>query len=787
MSIKKQFYILIILVIGAVLLILAANRNSTMTIERYSQQQLLLFKISNNMLSLRRHEKDFFARKNTKYIDKFEKAYAMINIQANLLAKEISSNEANSKVLLLAKQKLGIYHQRFSSMYNIQQEIGLSAKEGLYGKLRKSVHLIEDLLGQHEAAQLTIDMLMLRRHEKDFMLRSDADYLIKFDNRISQFKADTKLSTLSDDIKSSLLSALNAYVNSFHILVKAYQTKGLTENLGLRFQMRAAVHDVESQIKALEEHIRFTISELSTRNSLITTAISLFLMILILVFLLYVSRSITAPIISLRLSLLKIANTGRLDSRIEDMPNNEIGQVGDSINKLLSVQKNTLQEVTKVVTALADGNFDARIETNAQGDFADLKKAVNRSCDNIAKGMNSILQVLASLQKGNFINRADLTGLDGSFLTSAQIANDTMTLFDAAITDISSVMSNAARGDFSKRVSVEVAGDLHQLKVNINLSMQGIEAAVIEIVRVSTQMSQGQLKQEISKQFQGQLALILNAISTTLDNLQQTVGNVHYMADKVQNGARDIAVRGKTLDQQIANQVSALSSTSETMRQLTLRVEENVKSALQAKKVVTLSLNQAAEGLDIVESAMDSMKIMKKSSDKISEIINVINNISFQTNILALNATVEAARSQDGGKGFAVVAKEVGILANKTSQAAKDIKHLIIDSTEKIISSSKLVKNTGASLDSIYAALKEANSTVTDISGASAEQFDKIRSVQLSISQLEKLSNQNASLVNQTAISSSSLDDKALQLTQLMEYFKLEHKPNVVSEVKRKA
>ncbi|NQZ33090.1 MAG: HAMP domain-containing protein [Oceanospirillaceae bacterium] len=773
MSIKKQFYILIALVISAVLLILGTNQNSTMTINQHSQQQILLFKISNSMLSLRRHEKDFFARKNLKYIDKFESTFSNIVSQTNLLAEEISGNEIDTKVLMAAKKKLDIYHQRFSSMLAIQQKIGLSSKQGLYGKLRSSVHQIEALLSNHLAQQLTIDMLMLRRHEKDFMLRSDAAYLKEFDTRVSQFKSDTHLSSLSREVKNTLLNVLETYVTNFHMLVEAYQTKGLSENLGLRLQMRDAVHDVESQINTLEEHISATISALSARNTFITTTISLVLMVLILFFLLYVSRSITIPIISLRRSLLNIANTGKLGDRIEGMPNNEIGQVGDSINQLLSVQKSTLQEVTKVVTALADGNFNARIETRAQGDFADLKKAVNRSCDNIEKGMNSILQVLDSLQQGDFKNSADLTGLEGSFLTSAQSANNTMKLLDAAITNISSVMSSATKGDFSQRVSVEVSGDLDQLKLNINLSMQTIEAAVIEIVRVSTEMSQGQLKQVISNDFEGQLALILNAISTTLDNLQQTVGNVHNMADKVQNGARDIAVRGKTLDKQIANQVSALSSTADTMQLLTLRVEENVQSAQHAKKIVTNSLKQATEGLNIVESAINSMLIMKKSSDKISEIINVINNISFQTSILALNATVEAARAQDGGKGFAVVAKEVGILANKTSQAAKDVKHLITDSSLKILSSSQLVKNTGTSLDNIYTALKEANNAVTDISDASTEQFDKIRSVQLSISQLEKLSNQNASLVNETAHSSAQLDDKALQLTQLMEYFKL--------------
>ena len=782
MSIKKQFYILIALVISAVLLIFVANQYSTMQISRYSEQQILLLEINSSMLSLRRHEKDFFARNNLKYINKFNESYALIIRQTQALAVLTNSNNSDAKVLNDIKAKLDIYRQRFMTMRDIQQKIGLSAKLGLYGELRKSVHLIEELLSQHNEQQLMIDMLMLRRHEKDFMLRTNIAYIEKFEVTHKAFKQHTLVATLSPALKNELLSAFEAYSKKFHALAEAYQIKGLTENLGLRAQMRAAVHEVDIQIEALEEKMSAAIIKLSRNSTIITSVVSFSLLLLILFVLVYVSRSITLPIIALRHTLLNIASSGRLSNRIQGLPDNEIGQVGDSINQMLSVQKNILEEVTKVVTDIADGHFDTRIVTDAQGDFADLKKAVNRSCDNIANGMFSIVQVLASLQQGNFKQLANLSGLEGSYLTSAQSANDTMVLFDAAITDISAVMSSASKGDFSKRVRVEVSGDLRLLKQDINLSMDAIEAAVIEIVKVSTDMSKGQLKQKISTDFQGQLALILSAIGTTLNNLQHTVGNVHNMADEVQSGARDIALRSTTLDGQITKQVSSLSNLSQSMAQLTKRVEDNVQSAQQAKQTVNKSLSEATDGLEIVDSAMDAMQVMKKSSAKISEIISVINNISFQTSILALNATVEAARSSEGGKGFSVVAKEMGSLATQTSQAAKDVDHLINDNSQKITSCNLLLKNTESSLQRIHSALEDADSAVANISITSAEQSNKIQTVHKSISQLEHLSNQNANLVSLTSTSSSDLDKKAIQLTTLMEYFKLQDKVSQYTE-----
>jgi len=777
MLIKKQFYLLIMLVLGSVLLIVGSNYFSSKKIEQYNEQRLLLLKINNSMLSLRRHEKDFFARKNTQYVEKFDNTFQRIKQQTGALENLISSGHSNQELLMEVNKKLDIYALQFSSMSEIDKTIGLSPTQGIYGELRESVHQIEELLASHSAKQLTIDMLMLRRHEKDFMLRHEVDFVEKFNTRFSLFKFNTYLTKFEYSLKTQILDTLKIYSTKFEALVDANITKGLNEKLGLRAQMRKAVHNAEDDIEALEKHITVTIDQLSGQSVLNQATISFVLAALILFFLLNIFRSITVPVIALRHTLNKIAESGKLNFRIENMPNNEIGEVGDSINKMLNAQQRTLQEVTKVASALADGNFETRISGNAQGDFADLKKAVNRSCDNIEKGMSRILQVLANLQLGNFKQPADLTGLEGSFLSSVKSANDTMVVIDSAITDISSVMNSATKGDFNHRVKIVVAGDLALLKNNINVSMDAIEAAVIEIVQVSTDMSRGYLKQKISNEFQGQLALIITAIQTTLSNLQQTVGNVHNMTDVVQSGAGDIVLRGQKLDSQIASQVSALHLTTKGMQQLALHVQENVQSAENAKSKVTESLSQAKAGLDIVKSAVEAMHNMQKSSVKITEIINVINDISFQSKILALNATVEAARSKEGGKGFTVVAREVGVLANRTSQAAKDVRRMINENSKNISSSSELVKLTGASLQQINTALVDTTSSVTNINNASISQVNKIKTAQLSISTLEKISNQNAKLVSETSTSILQLNDKASQLTQLMAYFKLEEQP----------
>ncbi len=209
------------------------------------------------------------------------------------------------------------------------------------------------------------------------------------------------------------------------------------------------------------------------------------------------------------------------------------------------------------------------------------------------------------------------------------------------------------------------------------------------------------------------------------------------------------------------------------MEQMTSAVQSNADNARQANQLSTGAREQAEKGGEVVSNAVGAMTAITDSSNKISDIISVIDEIAFQTNLLALNAAVEAARAGEQGRGFAVVAAEVRNLAQRSAEAAKEIKGLIKDSVGKVENGSELVNQTGETLGEIVNAVKKVSDIVAEIAAASQEQSSGIEQVNKAITQLDEVTQQNAALVEESAAASKSLDDQAQQMAELVGFFNI--------------
>ncbi len=541
----------------------------------------------------------------------------------------------------------------------------------------------------------------------------------------------------------------------------------------LKFSIENSVYRLQESAKSLT-HSASTASEVSlNRINWIGLTITLLALFIGVIISLVVIRKITQPVQALSKVMLEIAKSGNLSLRMEQLHGDEIGSMGKAINQMLNGQQKVIVKVNAVLTDLADGKFDSRIELATKGDFSSLTNAVNRSCVNIDSNMASVMDAMQNLQRGRFNQTVDLTNLQGGFLESAKNLNTTMQTLELSVNNICDVMNKCSKGDFSQRVTVEAQGSFASLKQDINVSMQEIETAILEIMEVTTGMSNGQLNQDVSNGYQGQLQMIFKALRSTLQNMQSTVGNVNSMANEVRNESNNISEESHELNRQISAQVEALSDTSNGMTVLTKQVKQNTINAQQSNQVVSDSLEAAKQSRHVVNDAITAMQVMKSSSIKITQIISLINDISFQTKILALNASVEAARAGEQGRGFAVVAREVGELAERTSVASKDVERLVKDALSKVDESSSLVISTGEALDDIYKALDLTGESMSEITASSEEQFKKIRQVKDALNQLDSLSQKNMQLVGNTASAGELLDEKALELTTLMRHFKL--------------
>ncbi|OHF89942.1 methyl-accepting chemotaxis protein [Salmonella enterica] len=256
--------------------------------------------------------------------------------------------------------------------------------------------------------------------------------------------------------------------------------------------------------------------------------------------------------------------------------------------------------------------------------------------------------------------------------------------------------------------------------------------------------------------------------------LQQTVGTVRQGAEEIYRGTSEITAGNTDLSSRTEQQAAAIEQTAASMEQLTATVKQNADNAHHASKLAEDASGKASRGGQMVSGVVQTMGNISTSSKKISEITAVINSIAFQTNILALNAAVEAARAGEQGRGFAVVASEVRTLASRSAQAAKEIEGLIGESVSLIELGSEEVVAAGSTMNEIVDAVKRVTDIMLDIAAASDEQSRGIVQVSQAISEMDKVTQQNASLVEEASAAAASLEEQAARLPQAVDAFRLQ-------------
>ncbi len=347
--------------------------------------------------------------------------------------------------------------------------------------------------------------------------------------------------------------------------------------------------------------------------------------------------------------------------------------------------------------------------------------------------------------------------------------------------EVAVILVGAVMGDFTRRIVMKgKEGFYRELSESINQLMETTECGLNEAARVFNVLSHGDLTEKITNHYSGTLGQLKEDANCMVDDLNNIIGQIKHVAEAIHTMAKEIATGNMSLSHRTEQQAASLKQTAVSMQELISIVQQNSANAQHASDLAVNASDTAGKGVTVIGQVVKMMNGINESSRKVVEITSVIDNIAFQTNILALNAAVEAARAGEQGRGFAVVAGEVRNLAQRAASAAGEIKSLITDSVEKVEDGSRLVAQAGNTMKDIASCIHGVTEIMSEISAASVEQTNGIEQVNMAICQMDDVTQQNASLVQNASAAAKSMEEQTQQLTVTVAHFKMEGETHAV-------
>ena len=438
------------------------------------------------------------------------------------------------------------------------------------------------------------------------------------------------------------------------------------------------------------------------------------------------------------------------------MDQSNIGS-GATVNDLMQIASASLKQAEKNWAA-----YEALPRDPRQSD-ADAME-IKRNYDIYHGALAELIQLLGAGKINAFFDQPTQSYQDGFEKQYVSYLQQNDKLYQMAVEDSNSSYSQAIW-------VIAVLVVIVAVWLNIKQTLISPLNRLIDNIR---HIASGDLVKRIEVQGTNEMGELADSLRHMQGELVRTVGDVRNGANAIYSGASEIAMGNNDLSSRTEQQAASLEETAASMEQLTATVKQNAENARQASHLALSASETAQKGGKVVDNVVQTMRDIAGSSQKIADIISVIDGIAFQTNILALNAAVEAARAGEQGRGFAVVAGEVRNLAQRSAQAAREIKSLIEDSVGRVEVGSTLVESAGETMGEIVNAVTRVTDIMGEIASASDEQSRGIDQVGLAVAEMDRVTQQNASLVEESAAAAAALEEQASRLTQAVAVFRIQ-------------
>jgi methyl-accepting chemotaxis protein len=419
------------------------------------------------------------------------------------------------------------------------------------------------------------------------------------------------------------------------------------------------------------------------------------------------------------------------------------------------------------------GETGARLDADQlRGGYREMALAVNALADDLLGTQDKVLGMVREYARGNFSARMDR--LPGRQARISEAMDEVRSRLTQIKDDILRLSDAAGRGDFSARGDAErFEFDFREMIVGLNRLMQQADAGLSDVGSLLGALARGDLSGSIEQRYEGAFGALAGDANTMVSQLRGIILRIKDATEQIQTASSEIAAGNADLSERTEQQAANLEETASSMEELTSTVKQNAENSRQARQLAVGAAEVAARGGEVVGEVVTTMDGITASSKKIGDIIGVIDGIAFQTNILALNAAVEAARAGEQGRGFAVVASEVRSLAQRSADAAKEIKGLIAESVKTVETGAQLVDAAGKTMSEIVASVQRVTDIMSEIAAASDEQSAGIEVVNQTIAHMDESTQQNAALVEQASAAARALEDQADSLAGAVAAFRL--------------
>ncbi|MDY0137315.1 MAG: methyl-accepting chemotaxis protein [Thiomicrospira sp.] len=482
---------------------------------------------------------------------------------------------------------------------------------------------------------------------------------------------------------------------------------------------------------------------------------------------------IARPLATLRTLIRTSQQSGDISLRSPIHNHDEIGQLALAFNEQMQNMQVAIGETGRLLAAIAHGKLNIQSNLPMQGDFEILKRNANIAGQTMKQTTEEITQLLYEIRNGNFSYETN-TNLQGDYATAIHHGITAMVTLKGVFFEVNELMAQVSKGYFNKRIKAQAHGELKLLKDNINQTLDQLEQAIAQTTQVMVAQGAGDLTKHIEMPLHGTLSILKDGVNNATANVSSLMSQSNYSIVKLSEGTHSIRQGIQDLAQRTQQQAASLEETAASMEQITSTIRQTADNAEQAQKLSTRSHQEAMAANQVVKQTIEAIHRINDSSSKIAEITNLIDSIAFQTNLLALNAAVEAARAGEHGRGFAVVAGEVRSLAQKSSEAAKEIRHLIDDTLKKVEHGTDLANQSGQALTVINDSIDNVTQIIDEINQATREQSAGVEQVNNAVAAIDTATQKNAALVEETAEQTQQMAVYADQVIELSKMFKID-------------